>query len=251
MLSAIIITLNEENNIGRCLVSLKGVADEVLVIDSGSTDATSSICRENGAIVIETEWKGYAATKNFGNDQAKGDVILSIDADEVLSEQLRASILKEKERGFSGAYSFNRLSSYCGKWVRYCGWYPDTKIRIFPKGEAHWEGEFVHEKLCIKDSVSLYHIHGDLLHYTYHTISEHRDQIERYSTLHAQQMRSEGRQCGLVKMLIAPIFKFFKTYILKLGIFDGVTGLLISYYSAKAVYLKYWKAYSLRLQDRK
>ena len=132
-ISAVIITKNEERNIGRCLASLEGVADEVIVVDTFSEDRTKEICAEYGALVIDRAWEGYSATKNFANDQASFDYILSLDADEALTEELKDSILKVKS-SMQGVFSFNRLAFYCGKPVRRAGWYPDRKVRLFPKG---------------------------------------------------------------------------------------------------------------------
>ncbi len=240
MLSAVIITLNEEKNIRRCLESIRDVVDEIIIVDSGSKDATVAICREFDAKVIATEWKGYAATKNFGNEKAAGEQILSLDADEALSPQLAASI--QKVKGERSAFYFNRLTSYCGRWIYHCGWYPDAKVRLFPKGKARWEGKFVHEKLVLDQDLKEKHLAGDLLHYSYHTVEEHRQRIESYSTLHAKAMKAEGNHPSCFKLLFAPTFKFFKTYFLQLGLLDGKEGLLISYYSAKAVCLKIRKA---------
>jgi glycosyltransferase involved in cell wall biosynthesis len=240
VISAVIITLNEEKNIRRCLESVARVADEIIVADSRSTDATEMICREFGVNFISTDWLGYSATKNYGNSKAKFDYILSLDADEVLSEQLTNSILDVK-KNLNGVYQFNRLTNYAGKWVRHCGWYPDTKVRLFPKAKTRWTGDFVHEVLEFDENLPVHHLKGDLLHYSYHTIQAHYDRIEKYSTLHAEKMYAEGKQPGEFKMFISPLFKFLRDYLLKLGFLDGRTGFTICRISAKAVFLKYKK----------
>ncbi len=241
MISAVIITKNEERNIGRCIDSLEGVADEIVVVDSGSTDGTLAICQEKGVRVIETEWLGYAGTKNLGNDAAKGDYIFSIDSDEALTPGLKASILQAKQVGLSGAYSWNRLTSYCGQWIHHCGWYPDRKTRLFPKGKAKWVGAFVHETLELSPDLLTTHLSGDLLHYSYQTLQEHKERIDRYSDLLVQEMLAKGKKRSIAKLLLAPPFKFIKTYLIKRGFLDGWKGFLLSFYSAKMVYIKYRK----------
>ena len=150
--------------------------------------------------------------------------------------------MKEKEKGLEGTYSFNRLTNYCGTFVKHCGWYPDAKIRIFPKEKALWEGDFVHETLRITDaSLTNKHLKGDLLHYSYYTIEEHLQRIEKYSDLHAQKLKNEGKQPSVIKEIASPAAKFIKTYIMQLGFLDGKAGWHISRLSAKAVYLKYRK----------
>ncbi len=240
MISAVIITLNEEKNIRRCLESVVRVADEIIIVDSRSTDATEMICSEFGVHFISTDWLGYSVTKNFGNSLANHDYILSLDADEVLSEQLISSVLAVKTQ-MDGVYKFNRLTNYAGKWVKHCGWYPDAKIRLFPKSKARWTGDFVHEILDFDDDLQVHHLKGDLLHFSYHSVQEHYERIEKYSTLHAEKMYAEGKRPVALKMYCSPLFKFLRDYVLKLGFLDGSTGFTICKISARAVYLKYKK----------
>jgi len=244
-LSAVIITYNEEANIERCLVSLIGIADEIIVVDSFSTDETSQICNKYNVRFYQIAWKGFSNAKNYGNSLAAADFIISIDADEVVSEELKTSILAVKNE-LNGAYRFNRLTNYVGNWVRFCGWYPDAKVRIFPKNKASWVGDYVHETLELDSQLAITHLKGDLLHYSYHSIAQHYARIERYSELHAQQMLKKGKRSNLSKVIFAPLFKFLKDYIIKLGILDGQTGYTICKISAKAVHLKYRKLYQLQ-----
>jgi glycosyltransferase involved in cell wall biosynthesis len=250
-LSAVIITFNEEKNIQRCIEAALPVADEIVVVDSFSTDKTPQLASNYEKVkFIQTQWEGYSKTKNFANQQASHHYILSLDADEFISPQLRDSILTEKEYGFTGTYSFNRLTNYCGQFVKHCGWYPDEKIRIFPKNKALWEGDFVHETLRVTDSsLKNKHLKGDLLHYSYYTISEHLQRIEKYAQLHAQKMKSEGKKFSAIKEWGSPAAKFIKTYFLQLGFLDGKAGWNISRLSAKAVYLKYNKLRKLYRND--
>lgn len=244
-ISAVIITKNEERNLGRCLESLSGVVEEILVIDSFSTDKTQEIATEAGARLLTREWMGYSATKNWANDQAQHPYILSLDADEALSPELRDSILDIKD-GLNGCYRFNRLTQYCGQWIRHSGWYPDAKVRLFPKGKARWVGEYVHETLQTDDGLAQVHLPGDLLHYSYYQISEHIARANKYSDLAAQQISQSGKKGLIFKCLINPYFRFWKHYLLKGGFLDGYYGFVISMVASFEVFLKYAKAISLR-----
>lgn len=243
-LSAVIITRDEAANIGRCLASLKGVADEIVVADSGSTDDTEAICLASGVRFFRVEWLGYSRTKNLANDLATGDFILSIDADEALSETLRQAILPEKNR-LSGVYTFNRRTNFCGHWVRFCGWYPDRKMRIFPKNMARWEGDFVHETLRSDHSLPNRHLPGDLLHYSYNSLQEFHSRIETYSSLAAAKLHSKGKKAYWWKQIFSPVFKFLVMYFFRLGFLDGKAGWQICYFSAKANYIRYKKLQQL------
>lgn len=243
-LSVVIITFNEEQNIARCLDAVAGLSKDVVVVDSFSTDKTKEICEGYSTVnFIQTKWKGYSETKNFANRQAKYNYILSLDADEVVSGSLIESI-KSIDK-FLGVYEFNRLTNYCGKWIRYCGWYPDKKVRIFPKKDVHWVGEHVHETLFIPNSFLRTFLTGDLFHYSFSTIEEHYERIENYSTLQAQKMKKAGEKATFMKLIFAPMFKFFRDYVLKLGFLDGYYGYIVCKNSAKATALKYVKLRTL------
>lgn len=243
-ISAVIITRNEAVNIGRCLASLDGVVDEIIVLDGQSDDGTPQICREYGARVVDQEWLGFAATKNAGNAMARHDVILSIDADEVLSDDLRESI-RSIDAGTVGACSFNRLTRYCGQWVRHSGWYPDVKIRLFDRRVARWEGDFVHETLRVDAGVPHIHLRGDLLHYSFDSISDHLRRLDRYSDLAAREMAGRGRRAGWSKLVLSPLWKILKVYLVKQGFRDGFAGLAIAVLSGVDVFVRYAKLYRL------
>lgn len=246
LISAVIITHNEERNIGRCLASLKEVTDDVVVLDAESTDGTAAIAEKAGARVVIKPWTDYSDQKNFANALALHSYILSMDADEALSPALRDQILDRKRTGLSGAYRFPRLTNYCGTWVRHGGWYPDAKIRLFPHEAAKWKGAHVHEELTVDPTLKITGLTADLLHYSYHSISDHLHRIERYSTLHAQKMHSAGKSAGPVKLYLSPIAKFVQGYFLQLGLLDGVAGFHIARISARAVALKYRKLRALQ-----
>lgn len=239
-ISATIITFNEERNVPRAIESLR-CCDEILVVDSGSTDRTVEIARQFGARVIEAGWRGYAGQKNFASEQASHDWILSIDADEALSEDLEAEIWQLKKNGPRyDAYTVPRLAQYLGKWILYSGWYPDRKIRLFDRRKARWVGDYVHESVVCDGRVG--HLQGNLLHFTCGSLSEHLKTMDRYTTLAAEELAARGARIGYRHLLAEPAWTFFRTYVLKRGFLDGVEGLAIAYMAALYTFLKYAKA---------
>jgi len=245
-LSVVIITFNEEKNIARCLDSVKEIADDIVVVDSFSTDKTQLICEKYGVNFIQHEWEGYSASKNFANAQAKFDWVLSLDADEALSEELKKSILKAKEGNVPLTYKFNRLTNYCGKWIKHCGWYPDTKTRVFSRKFIHWEGT-IHEQLSETNYLPIF-LKGDCLHYSYRTVEEHILQTEKFTTLSAKDLYDKGNKANFIKLYLSPVAKFIKSYVFQLGILDGYYGFLICKISAYSNYLKYSKLKQLNKQ---
>ncbi len=247
MLSVVVITYNEELNIRRCLHSVQGLGDEMLVVDSGSTDNTVSVSRELGAHVIHQDFLGYIEQKNFATSKAKNDWILCLDADEALSPELKASIEKALQhpadiRGFT----MNRLTNYCGEWVRHGGWYPDTKLRLYHRQYGKWTGINPHDRFLLNENLSPVHISGDILHYSYNSISDHLHQIDRFSKIGAQALFDKGKRSGVLKLIYKPLARFIRNYILRMGFMDGVTGLVIGINSAHAVFLKYLRLYYLQ-----
>ena len=243
-LSVVIITHNEEKNIERCLDSVQTIADDIVVVDSFSTDATEKICKKFNANFIQRKWEGYSKTKNFANTMAQHSWILSLDADEALSEELKRSILKIKEQNELITGEFNRLTNYCGTWIKHCGWYPDKKIRIFDRTTSQWEGS-IHEKLIINSAKPVIHLKGDCLHYSYYTLDDHYKQVAHFTDLLAKDQYEKGKKVSLIKLYMSPVVKFIRDYIIKLGILDGYAGLKISTISAYATYLKYYKTRKL------
>ena len=248
--SAVIITFNEAANIARCLESLMNLTDEIVVVDSFSTDDTPNICRSYGVQFLQREWAGYAATKNWANGQTQHQYILSVDADEVIDEELARDIQHRRSTGLEGVYSVNRRTNYCGHWVRYCGWYPDRKIRLFPKDKCHWEGDFVHETLVHDNDLNERSLHGHLLHYSYHSLDDHRSRAEKYAGLHAQKMAAQNRSSSSLKAYFSAGWKFIQVYLLKLGLLDGKAGWNIARFSAWAVFLKHRKLIETQAQKR-
>lgn len=238
-ISAVIITFNEERNIDRCLCSLSGIADEIVVVDSFSNDRTEEICRKHGVVFIQAEWKGYSETKNFANSKAKFDYILSLDADECLSEQLKQEILSLKEGVIADAYEMPRRTNYCGYWINYTDWNPDIKLRLWNKNRGQWNGAIVHEKVDIKGKTC--RLKGAILHYTFYTIEEHIAQSNRFTTLMAKSRFDNNKRAGFVKLVLSPGWKFFRSYIIKLGILDGFAGFAIASISAYSTFITYAK----------
>ena len=249
-ISAVIITFNEAQKITRCLNSVRKVADEIIVIDSFSTDNTLTICQQFNVRVEQREWEGYASAKNYGNRIAQHDFILSIDADEVLSPELISSILTEKPR-LSGAYSMNRLTNYCGSWIYHCGWYPDTKIRLFNRQDARWAGDYVHEALEFSRPVDITRLNGDLWHYSFDSLGDHIQRVNQYSDLAAQELVASGKGGYWGKMLISPGVKFVQSYLFRRGILDGFYGFCISAISAFDIFIRYAKAVQLKRAARR
>ncbi|UPT67520.1 MAG: glycosyltransferase family 2 protein [Sphingobacteriales bacterium JAD_PAG50586_3] len=259
-LSVVIIAFNEERNIGRCIDSVSEIADEVLVVDSGSTDATKAICETKGARVIEHAFEGHIEQKNYAALQATYEWVLSLDADEALSPELQNSIKEwlkgaenenhsntpspwERGRGVRpNGYTMNRLTNYCGHWVRYCGWYPDTKLRLFNRAFGAWGGTNPHDKYELHDKKApTGFLKGDILHYSYYTVDEHYKQMTYFADIAAKASVAKGKKANSSNLIINPVAKFIRHFIVKLGFLDGKTGFTISRISAWGTYLKYYK----------
>lgn len=245
-ISAAIITHNEELNIARAIESLR-CCDEIVVIDSGSSDRTVELAQNHGARVVETFWRGYAAQKNFASESCKHDWILSIDADEALSEALEGEIWQLKKNGpRQDGYTMPRLAQYLGRWILHSGWYPDRKVRLFHKNKAKWVGDYVHESVIVSGTVG--HLETNLLHYTCSSLSEHLRTMDRYTTLAAAQLIDTKQPILWHKMAIDPAWTFFKSYVLQRGFLDGPEGLAIAYMAAIYTFLKYAKARNMSPQ---
>lgn len=245
-ISAIIITYNEERNIKRCLESLQKIADEIIVVDSFSTDKTKEICQSYRTLFIENPFEGHIQQKNFAKSQASHDYILSLDADEALTPELEDKILNIKENCQYDGYSFNRLNNYCGTWIKHTSWYPDRKLRLCKNTRCTWGGQNPHDELLINDGATQHHINEDLLHYTYYTIEEHIAQANKFSTIGAQELAKKGKSSSILKAIIKMKAKFFKEYFIRKGFMAGKAGFLISVISAFEVFLKYVKLGKLK-----
>jgi glycosyltransferase involved in cell wall biosynthesis len=250
-ISVVIITFNEERNIRRCLDSVAGIADELVVVDSFSTDLTAQICGEfENLRFIQNAFTGHIEQKNFALDQAINSFVLSLDADEALSAELQKSILQVKNNCTSDAYQFNRLSNYCGTWIRHGSWYPDVKLRLFDRHKVRWQGINPHDKAELIIPGTVCHLKGDLLHYTYYTVDEHTRKLDYFSTLAAEAYFKKGKRAGIFQLLVNPSFAFFRDYVLRMGFLDGYSGWLIARLTAFYTLQKYAKLRFLNSQSK-
>lgn len=238
-ISGLVITFNEEENIGRCLDSMKDVVDELIVVDSFSEDETARICREKGAKLIEHKFEGHIEQKNFAVAQASYPYVLSLDADEALDDDLKAAILKEKTNLVFDAYTFRRKNFFCGKWIRYGGWYPDRKIRLWNKEKGKWGGENPHDKVLMQGGTSSKGLGGNILHYSFASTEAHSKQVVYFAKISAVAAFEKGKRAHFGHLILKPFAKFLQMYVLKAGFLDGYYGFLISINSAYGRFLKY------------
>lgn len=245
-ISVVIITLNEETNIERCIQSVMGVADEIVILDSLSTDKTKEICLKHPVRFIEQPFLGYIAQKNKALEFASYPHVLSLDADEALSGELKASILKIKENWQFDGYYFNRLTNYCGKWIHHTDWYPDKKLRLFDKRKGQWSGVNPHDKYTLGPGCRESFLKGDLLHYSFPTINHHMDVTKKFTTILAQESFDKGKRASFTSLVISPFWKFIKSYFFRLGFLDGYYGFVVCVISAYATFIKYVKIKELQ-----
>ena len=237
-----IITYNEERNLERCLASIKDIADEIIIVDSFSTDGTVAVARSYNARITEQAFAGYGEQKNFATTLASNDWILSLDADEEVTPALAQSIQQIKRSSGHYAYQMPRLTNYCGKWIKHCGWYPDLQTRLYDRTKGRWEEKSVHEYWRLNDSSGKKgKINGDILHYSFPTINDHLKKIEKYSELAARGAVAGGRSSSLLQIWLSPVWHFFTEYIIRLGFLDGFYGYVICRLSAYAAFIKYAK----------
>lgn len=236
--SVTIITLNEERNIRRCLESVKW-ADEIVVVDSGSTDRTLQICRSFGCTIVETEWLGYGRTKQLAVESASNDWIFSLDADEEMTSELTQRIqriLLQQDPDCYG-YRINRRSFYLGKLVKHSGWTSDFPLRFFHRQHGHFSDKAVHEGVELSGPVG--QINEILLHYTFPTLSSHLEKIKTYSQLGALEKAQSGKTAGVCGAVLRGMLEFIRIYVFKAGFLDGKHGLILAINSSFAAYMKY------------
>jgi glycosyltransferase involved in cell wall biosynthesis len=238
-ISAVIITYNEELFIDKCLASLEGIADEIVVVDSFSTDRTEEICKKYHVRFIKHEFEGYRDQKNFALRQATHKSILSLDADEALSDELRKSILEIKDKWDYDGYRFNRRSNYCGKWIGHSEWYPDRQLRLFFADHGSWGELNLHEKFMMSNGATIGRLKGDLLHWPFSSRQDHVDKMKKYSVIGAQEFHKAGRKASIFTPYIHFAWGFFRSYIINRGFLDGHDGFLICSLYAKSSFNKY------------
>jgi glycosyltransferase involved in cell wall biosynthesis len=246
-ISICIITYNEEHNMRDCLDSVSW-GDEIIVVDSGSTDGTIAVCREYTDRVYVHDWPGHVAQKNRAIDYAVNDWVFCIDADERVSDRLRGEIEREAaaESPYAG-YTVPRLTRYLGRWIRHSSWYPDRKLRFFSRSAGRFTGKDdtdPHDRVEVQGPVK--HLSGDLLHYSYQTLSHHVEQINRYTGTMALLKHKRGKGFPVVRMLVRPPAKFLKMYVLRLGFLDGKQGFVLAGMGAVYEFLKYAKLFEIR-----
>lgn len=243
-LSAIIITKNEEVNIRECLASLAW-ADEIVVVDAGSSDRTVEICREFTERVYIHDWPGFGPQKNRALGYAGGDWVFSIDADERVSPELREEIVTALQAAGPDAYEMPRLSWYCGRFIRHSGWRPDYVLRLFRRDRGRFSGDLVHERVLVEGPVG--RLGNDLIHYSFRDLEQVLNVVNRYSTLGAEQKFAAGQRSGLAKAIAHGLAEFFSTYLYKGGFLDGRQGLMLAISNAEGTYYKYLKLLQLNL----
>jgi glycosyltransferase involved in cell wall biosynthesis len=245
--SVCIITKDEEANLPDCLASVKW-ADEVVVVDSRSTDRTREIAAAAGAKVVERDFAGHIEQKNFAVDQAKHDWVLCIDADERLTPELTASVQRAlEEPGEHAGFEFARRTFHFGRWILHGGWYPDRKTRLFDRKRGRWKGRNPHDHVRVEGRLG--RLEGDLLHYSYRDVSAHLRQIDFFTTISAKEKRSRGVRFRLWHVALRPPWKFFRMFVLKAGFLDGVAGFLVAVLGSYYVFLKYAKLRELERKD--
>ena len=241
-ITAIIITLNEEQHIKEACESVAW-ADEIVVVDSESTDSTQEIARACGARVITNRWPGFALQKQFAVDQAKFDWIFSLDADERVSEELKRVIddlRKKGEANLADGYQIARRTNYQGRWIRGGGWYPDRQLRLFRKNAGRWKKRHIHESVEMKPDARVERLSGDILHYSVPDAAHHHRMIgERYAPLAALQMFEEGKRTSAIQIATAAPFAFVRSLVLKAGFRDGLAGISIASFAAHHAFLKH------------
>ncbi len=244
-ISGCIVAMNEEDRIGDCVRSLE-FCDEVILIDSHSSDRTREIAAELGAVVVERDWPGFGAQKEFAIEHASNDWVLCLDADERVSAELRAEILALQERGFPGhqGWRMPRLSVYLGHWMRHGSWYPDAQLRLFDRRSGHWGGNDPHDKVFLEGSLG--RLRGPIHHYPYRSFDEHMQTIARYTTMMANGLARRGKRARLVDFTLRPAWRLFRYLVIQRGVLDGWRGILMGLLETHYTTLKYAKLYVMQ-----
>jgi glycosyltransferase involved in cell wall biosynthesis len=245
-LSAIIITRNEAHNLHDCLQSVQGLVDEIIVVDSQSTDATVAIAQQYGAKVAQpADWPGFGPQKNHALDLATCDWVLSIDADERVTPELATEIKRVVQTGdASVAYKLPRLSWYCGKFIHHAGWQPDYVLRLFKRGTAKFSDDLVHERVVTE--LPVHALRNHLLHYSYLNFSQVLSKVDAYSSASAKQAYARGKRSSVAGALGHGAWAFFRTYVIRRGFLDGAHGLALSISNAETSYYKYLKLWQMQ-----
>lgn len=250
-ISAVLISFNEEEKIEGALSSLREIADEIIVVDSHSTDRTAEICGRFTDRFIRRDWPGYREQKQYATEQARHPWVLSLDCDEKLSSQLQRELKDWKSRpeGRERGYQVPRMTRFMGRWIRHTSWYPDYQMRLFRSDSGGWQGGRVHESFRLQQGLPSGRLQGHILHYTYSDLSEYLAQLDRFSSLAAADYRERGKRVGGLRLVLTPPLVFIKNYLLKLGFLDGRAGLAVSLISAVSVLFKHLKLWELQRRE--
>jgi glycosyltransferase involved in cell wall biosynthesis len=251
LISAVIITRNEERIIGSCLEAVQQVADEIIIVDSFSTDRTVEISKNFGAKIFIREWPGFGPQKIFGVQMASHNYILALDADEILTDEAISEIKNLKETGLKGVYELSRLNFYFGKFLRYGMESPDYKKRLFDRREVQWNDNQIHEDLVVTDGYPVIRLKGRIKHYSYYSIEHYIEKANYYTTIAANELEKKGKKDYYVKLLVSPGFVFIKSYFLKRGFLDGMHGFITALFNARTNFLKYAKLWELVRNNKK
>lgn len=249
-ISAIVITYNASDTIAKCIDALKKVSDEIIIIDSYSTDNTLELCRKKNITVFQQDWLGYGPQKNFGISKSSYDYILSLDADEIISDELAVSIKNEKNKGLTGVYSILFLHYYYINFIKHGVARPEVKVRLFNKNIVRWNDREVHEALIIPKEEKTKLLEGYLFHYSYRSISHQIKKINTYTSLGAKELFKKGKKHFLLKMLFGPPINFFINYFIRLGFLDGVHGFVLAKLAAHESFVKYAKLWEIETKEK-
>ena len=249
-LSVVIIAFNEEDRLEDALKSCMDIADEIVVVDSFSTDKTVEIAEQYGAKIYKKKFVDYGSQKNYAKDKAEFPWVLNLDADERISKTLKKEIqkLKQQKEIHADGFRINRKTYYLGRWIRHSGWYPDRKLRLFRKDKSQWRGR-IHEGLILEGKTS--RLEGDILHFTYRNITDHVNRLNRYSKMQAEDIVAKKKKLLYLRFLLLPGVTFLRFYVWKVGILDGLPGLVIALVSSWATALKYLKAIEIKREKNK
>ncbi|TVR37120.1 MAG: glycosyltransferase family 2 protein [Cryomorphaceae bacterium] len=246
-LSVVIITLNEAERIDRCIRSVQGLSDDILVVDSGSTDDTVALAEKAGARVVHQNWLGFGAQKKFATSQSRHDWVLALDADEWLSDALKQSIADVLQNPEADAYEMPRRNLFLGRWLRHGEGYPDYSLRLYNRNKANWREDRVHEAVHCSGKVG--RLKGDLMHQSADTLQQYLHKHNRYTSLQAEQLFANGERFSLFKLLFSPWVRFVKFYFLRLGFLDGTAGLIHIAAGCWTVFAKHSKLLELQQRD--
>lgn len=238
-ISVVIITKNEAHIIANTLQSLQAVTNDIVIVDSGSTDETVAICKNFKAAVIETNWAGYGINKNKGIEAAKHDWILSLDADEAIDAELQQSLLQLTLANNDEVFNMRFKNFFCNKWIRFGEWGFDSHIRLFNRKKVHWNNVVVHENLIFPENVTVTKLNGNILHYTVQNRQEYDAKTDHYASMNAKKYFTAGKRPGFFKQYFSPAFAFIQHYIFRLGFLDGNEGFIIAKTTARYTFLKY------------